>query len=180
MRKNGVQCFRKDWFYYNEAMAGYKERKGGTKVEIRFTDRDYSRIWVVLPNNELCEAPLITPTSIIDPSKETLSKVAKARAHERKIIRDFNLLVQSELRSETVEDRAVAETHNPKAVQASMDAGAEKGRVHKLTRLERAKKRTAVSLAVGVTGSAVGEIETDPTMFLDVAKRKVREFDCDE
>ena len=82
-------------------MSAYK----GAKVEVRFTDRDYGRVWVVLPDGDLCEASLITPTPLLNPNRETLKVVAQARARERKIIRDFHLIAQSEVRGEGVEDR---------------------------------------------------------------------------
>ena len=52
VRKNGVQCFQSHWFYYHEAMAEWK----GSDVEVRYSDSDYSRVWVLLPDHQLCEA----------------------------------------------------------------------------------------------------------------------------
>jgi hypothetical protein len=48
---------------------------------------------------------LIKGSSLINPNKETLQTVAKARAQERKVIRDFELLAQSMWREETPEER---------------------------------------------------------------------------
>lgn len=99
--KNGVQMFRPDWFYCNELMSRYK----GMDVEVRYKDDDYSRVWIILPNKEVCEAKLITPSPLINPNKQTLTVVAKARAHERKLVREFELIAQSNVRGETIEDR---------------------------------------------------------------------------
>jgi Mu transposase-like protein len=101
IRKDGVQCFQRNWYYWHDRISAYK----GAKVEVRFTDRDYGRVWVVLPDGDLCEARLITPTSLLNPNRETLKVVAQARAHERKLIRDFHLIAQSEVRGEGIEDR---------------------------------------------------------------------------
>jgi Mu transposase, C-terminal len=60
VRKSGVMCFQRDWFYRHPALSTVPE---GKKVEIRFTERDYRWIWVVLSGNEVVEAPLVTPTS---------------------------------------------------------------------------------------------------------------------
>jgi hypothetical protein len=79
VRKNGVQCFRKSWFYYHEAMSMFK----GTDVEVRFSDDDYGRVFVILPNHKVCEAELITPTSLINPNKRTLETVKRARLRKR-------------------------------------------------------------------------------------------------
>jgi hypothetical protein len=87
-------------------MSKYKDTKERVKVEIRYTDRDYRSIWVVLPDKKPYEARLIKGSSLINPNKETLQTVAKARAQERKVIRDFELLAQSMWREETPEERA--------------------------------------------------------------------------
>jgi hypothetical protein len=58
IRKNGVQCFQRHWFYWHERMSVYK----GQAVEVRYSDSDYGRVWVVLPGGEMCEAALVTPT----------------------------------------------------------------------------------------------------------------------
>jgi hypothetical protein len=86
-------------------MSKYKDTKERVKIEVRYTDRDYGRICVVLPDKKPYEARLIKGSSLINPNKETLQPVAKARAQERKVIRDFDLLAQSMWREETSEER---------------------------------------------------------------------------
>jgi hypothetical protein len=49
IRKNGVQCFKKHFFFFNEAMAIFK----GHVTEVLFSERDQSRVWVVLPNQRI-------------------------------------------------------------------------------------------------------------------------------
>ena len=88
IRKNGVQCFQRHWFYWHDQMSFYK----GQAVEVRYTDSEYSRVWVALPGGEMCEARLVAPTSLLHPNKQTLKAVSVARAHERKLIRDFHLI----------------------------------------------------------------------------------------
>jgi Mu transposase-like protein len=105
LQKNGVNCFKRGWYYWCDEMSTYKDTKDRVKVEIRYTDRDYGRIWVVLPDKKPYEARLIKGSSLINPNKETLQTVAKARAQERKVIRDFELLAQSMWREETPEER---------------------------------------------------------------------------
>jgi hypothetical protein len=105
LQKNGVNCFKRGWYYWCNEMSQYKDEKERIKVEIRYTDRDYGRIWVVLPDKKPHEARLIKGSSLINPNKETLQTVAKARAQERKVIRDFELLAQAMWREETPEER---------------------------------------------------------------------------
>jgi hypothetical protein len=105
LQKNGVNCFKRGWYYWCNEMSQYKDEKERIKVEIRYTDRYYGRIWVVLPDKKAYEARLIRGSSLINPNKETLQTVAKARAQERKVIRDFELLAQSMWREETPEER---------------------------------------------------------------------------
>jgi len=176
--KNGVQCFQKYWFYYHEAMADFK----GATVEIRFTDGDYGRVWVILPNMQICEATLITPTSIINPDKRTLTAVAEAKSHEREVIRNFNIITQSRLRGETTEDRVASqlESEISRADQVpSLVTKHDRPVVHKLTRLDR-KKLRAVDRAGSVSASEVAKADTDDSIFHSAAHQRVSEFDGDD
>jgi hypothetical protein len=176
IEKDGVQCFQKHWFYYHEMMSTFK----GHTVEIRYTDDDYSRVWVILPNAEICEASLITPTSLINPNKQTLKAVRDARAHERKLIRDFDLLKQSQLRGETPEDRVMNSLESP---------GKEKGEgtvpkprpkqavVHKMTRMDR-KKHFKLHKP-GASSDEAAVAQTDESIFETSEQEHVSEFEGD-
>jgi Mu transposase, C-terminal/Mu DNA binding, I gamma subdomain len=136
IRKGGVQCFQKHWFYFHERMSGFK----GLSVEIRYSDDDYSKIWVVLPKGGPCEASLTTPTSLLKPNRKTLETVATARAHEKKIIRDYQLIQQSAIRGEETEDRVAQLVNRPEDLPNASDAPA---RVHLLNRLDHRHLRIA-------------------------------------
>ncbi len=176
VRKNGVQCFQSHWFYYHEAMAGWK----GSDVEVRYVDSDYSRVWVLLPDHQLCEAVLVTPTSILKPDKQTLKLVAEARAHERKVIREANLLHASNLRGETVEKRVAAQLpQEERAVPVTQQSNSPAS-VHQLTRLDRRKLRQVVN-AAHVTGEQVARIEADFSILqAEESSAAVKEFDYEE
>lgn len=172
--KNGVQCFQNNWFYYHEGMAEFK----GRSVEVRYTDDDYSRVWVVLPNSEICEAQLITPTSLISPNKQTLKAVKDARAHERKLVRDYDLLRQSQLRGETAEGRVMTTSIPPSATESKHPAHEPQLRqpvVHKITRLDQKKHGLTVHQP-GVSAADVENAKTDDSIFTTNIRERVSEF----
>lgn len=176
--KNGVQCFQKHWFYYHESMAGFK----GATAEIRFTDGDYSRVWVILPNKQICEASLITPTSIINPDKRTLKAVAEAKAHERELMRGFNLIAQSQLRGETTEDRVVGQlTSEARGMDqvSAYEPGPNQTVVHRLPRIDR-KKLLLLASNSDVSAAEVAEVDTDASIFNDAEYDRVSEFYGDD
>ena len=135
--KDGIQMFQSHWYFLAEEMAAFK----GQEVEVRFSEGDYSRIWVVLPNHEVVEASLITPSSILQPNKKTMEAVSRQRAHEKKLNRDYLLVEQSNWRGETTEDR-VAQLINPEpdpepeVQKIAVNAGPS---VTNLTRFDRPK-----------------------------------------
>lgn len=176
--KNGVQCFQKHWFYLHEAMSRYK----GNSVEIRYSDDCYKSIKVILPNLQMCEAQLVTPTSLLSPNKETLKVIRNARANERKIIREFDLITQSQLRGETIEDRIIQmyESEEMEVVDedASENAQAKTSSVHQLTRLDHV--RPVVASKHEVTGANVKEATSDTSIFSEHEEIKIKEFDYDE
>lgn len=163
VRKNGVQCFRKDWFYYHEAMSMFK----GRDVEVRFSDDDYSRVFVILPNLKLCEAELITPTSLINPDRRTLKVVKQARAFERSVIKDFNLIAQSNIRGESLEDRVARQIELSEAVTTEPPDRAgtpARAPVHKLTRMDQRKLPPRRDVKQ-VTAADVARTEADSSIF---------------
>jgi hypothetical protein len=173
--KLGVQCFRKNWFYNHEAMAEHK----GRYVEVRYSEDDYKRVFAVLPDSRICEAKLITPTSIINPDQQTLKVVNKMQAHEKAIIRDFQLIKQSDSRGETVEDRAAALLEAYAEEAGNMEMTREELRqsqVYLWTHLER-KKLYAVTSERGVTKDDVAAVEADISIFDATPVNKFHEFD---
>lgn len=174
VRKNGVQCFQKNWFYYHEAMSVFK----GKDVEVRFSDDDYSRIFIVLPNHKVCEAELITPTSLISPNKQTIKAIRRARAFERGVINDFNLIAQSNIRGEAVEDR-VARQLELSELEERESVGEVSSNtpstVHKFTRLDGQRIRESRS---DVTVDSVASVDAEDSIF-DTPKRRKR-FDLED
>lgn len=176
IQKDGVWMFRKDWWYLHNAMSEFK----GHEVEVRYSDNDYSRVWVILPNGVILESELVTRTSILHPNKQTLERVKVAAAQERKSIREFNFIAQSNLRGETTEDRVaqLIEPEEVETVEAVAAAGGGGGRasVHVLTRMDRPKLRAA-SQRRTATSAEVRSVESDTSIFNAPEKGRVREFE---
>ena len=180
IRKNGVQCFQKHWFYYHEALSRFK----GANVEVRYTERDYNRVWVVLPDQRICEARLIAPTPLLNPDSQTLRAVAQARAYERTVIRDYSLILESQMRGESLEDRVAALLPVESQQELPLFAGDDDlpppalppARVHQLTRLDRRKLR-AVPDSHHVTAEDVAA--TEPALVISESDpgNRVIEFD---
>ena len=180
IRKNGVQCFQKHWFYYHEALSRFK----GANVEVRYTDRDYNRVWVVLPDQRICEARLIAPTPLLNPDSQTLRAVAQARAYERTVIRDYSLILESQMRGESLEDRVAALLPVESQQELPLFAGDDDlpppalppARVHQLTRLDHRKLR-AVPDSHHVTAEDVAA--TEPALVISESDpgNRVIEFD---
>jgi hypothetical protein len=176
--KNGVQCFQKHWFYFDQAMSEYK----GTSVEIRYSDDDYSKVSVFLPNGRMCEAQRVNPTSILNPNKETVKRIKKAREHERQVAGEFQLISHSMLRGETIEDRVAREMYAPDVISDSEDPAQDDGqpvaRVHQLTRLDHAKRKLTTGAQL-VTGAMVAQSSSDLPTFSEESESRIKEFDYD-
>jgi len=175
--KNGVNCFQKHWHYYHEDMSRYK----GKEVEVRHSDDDYNQVWVVLPNGQICEARLITPTPLLNPNKQTLKAVSEAKKHERALLRNFNFYTQSHLRGETTEDRVAKQLESEGVIEAGDevmgDDPPEPGRVHLLTRLDAPKKQHPAREAI--THEQVAAAGSDISIFEQPGRGHVKEFDSD-
>jgi hypothetical protein len=172
--KNGVRCFRRDWSYWHPAFSAIK----GQKIEIRFTGRDYKRIWAVLPDKKVIEAQLITPTPLLNPNQETLQLVASARRQEKKIIDEFQLLTESQLRGESVEDRVARKLIDQPDVSAEAMRQAS-AVVHRLTRLDRRPPEETSSGGPVEIDKPGGEVTT-PVTIREVTAIRVNEVDEDE
>ncbi len=177
--KNGVEPFRRGQAYLHESMSLWK----GKDVEVRYTENDYSRVWVVLPDAKICEAQLVSRSPFLTPNKQTMKMVAEAAAHERKVIRDFNFITMSRIRGESVEDR-VAALIEPEQVEAVAEqqavAGGASGpaRVQRMTRMDGRKLRAVTTRQV--TASEVASVHGDAEMFDAPDRSRVREFDYDD
>ena len=179
VRKNGVQCFQKHWFYLDEAMSEFK----GRSVEVRYSDDDYSKVFVFLPNGRMCEAQRINPTSLLNPDKETVKRIREVKKHERQLTGEFQLLSHSLLRGETAEDRVAREMYaleeTPDSEGSSGEDMQPEGRVHQLTRLEHVRRRPAPVASV-VTSAMVAQADTDISIFAEALGSRIKEFDYDE
>ncbi len=152
--KNGVQMFQSHWYFWNDAFSEFKGDKK-LEIEIRYTDGDYSRLWAVLPDGRIVEAPLITPTSIQPGrlNKKTMETVAKAKASERKLVRDFQFVQQSNFRGESTEDRVAAQLVDPdETPQAERQKIAVNARpsVVNMTRFDRPKLASTPKSSVSI------------------------------
>lgn len=136
IQKDGIQMFQSHWYFLHEAMSEFK----GQEVEIRYSDGDYSRIWAILPNAQIVEAGLITPSSLLNPNKKTMETVKRQQNHERNVIRDFRFIQESNFRGESAEDR-VAQLINPAEVETEREKIAvnDSPRIHNLTRFDTPK-----------------------------------------
>lgn len=173
--KLGVNCFRKSWNYSHEAMSEFK----GRFVEVRYSDDDYTRVFVVLPDGAICEASRIQRTSIINPNKQTLKAVKKIQNHEKTIARDFQLITQSNSRGETSEDRAsrLIEAHK-KDVEGGESTGEnrDQSQVFLWTRLER-KKLYAAPSQLEVSVKDVAGVEADLSIFDATQVKRLSDLD---
>jgi hypothetical protein len=175
--KNGVNCFQKHWYYYHEDMSLYK----GKEVEVRYSDGDYNRVWTILPNRQICEALLITPTPLLNLNKQTVKTIRDAKAHERELQRDFNFYTQSHLRGETTEDRVARQLELESMAEAGDEVISEDppklNHVHQLTRLDCPKKPRLVREEI--TGEEVAAARSDVSIFEQREYGRVKEFDSD-
>lgn len=173
--KNGINCFQKNWFYWNDEMSLYKKKK----VEVRFSERDYKKVWVVLPDKTVCEAERLEPSSLLNPNKETLKKVKRMRVNEQSFIDNYHLIQQSSLRGETTEDRLhnilIAENHGGDFNQSDHQSSAT---VHLLPRLRN--NLSLVNSRKPVTAEDVSKTTERIDLFDSEPIPIIREFDTDD
>jgi hypothetical protein len=160
--KNGVQFFQSHWYFLHEAMAEFK----GEEIEIRYSDGDWERVWAVLPDGQVVEASAVGNSGVLNRNKKTMGIVAKQRAHEQKVAREFQFISQSNWRGETTEDRVAMqlvdpdETQPPEAERIAVNAT--NPRVINATRFDLAKKRPS-----GVTAEQIESANVIEGMFGD-------------
>lgn len=172
--KNGVSCFKKNWRYWHDDMANLPD---GLKVQIKYTDQDYKKIWVVMPDKKLVEADLIEPVSFLNPNKEVLKQVKKIEAKNKQLIRDFHLLQHSKLRFETIEEN-LNKSQTEKNVITDLESSEDisKASVHLFPKVIKDNSdnsdRNAAASAKDVAGSA-----PDINILGKIKKLKINEFE---
>jgi hypothetical protein len=125
--------------------------------------------------------------SLPSPNRATLEAVAIARAHEQRVIREYQLIAQSKLRGETAEDR-VAQLINPDFAEVddgkvqhtdeteSLLAAAAPATIHRLTRLDR-RRLNDIPETPQISSAEIGKLEADWSIFCQAAVVPVREFE---
>lgn len=179
VEKNGVWLHQRNWWYLHQEMWQYK----GREVEVRYSDDDFSRCWVVAPDGKIIEAELVTPSTIRNPNKATLTMIKEAAAHERKVIRQFSFITQSQIRGESTEDRVAALIQpEEEVIDVAAVAGgggvAAPARIHAFTRMDQKKIRAPRNRIV--TSADVSSAAADSGIFRSSGQSKVKEFDFDE
>jgi hypothetical protein len=175
VRKNGVTCFQRDWSYWHADLSRHK----GRKLEIRYSERDCRRVWVVLPDRRLVEAELVTPTPLLEPNKETLRLVAQARRREKKLLDEFHLLAQARVRGESVEERVNRPPPGP-MTSAAQAVPAIKASVVRLSRLTQRPPPSAATAVPPPLVTELGEEERVETDHGGLRRAAVHEIDEEE
>jgi hypothetical protein len=174
IRKNGVELF--NFHYLHPEMGKWK----GHKVEVRYDDADYSSVWVVLPDGKICQAEMLERSGVIKTNKDTVTRVHKQQAYDRRIIKEHNLLNIGMIRGETAADRVAAQLaaeQEDEVIEAiAAEGGGGGASVHKLTRFDRPKLRAVSAAAID------SAIEFDDSIFEvdDAPRGRVREFDYED
>ena len=125
----------------------------GEEIEVRYSDVDYSLVLAVLPDGQVIEAPHLNRSSILNPNKRTMETVLKQKAHERRVVRDFRFIQESNYRGETIEDRVARQINGEDGTQGhetqrmAVNAGP---RVHNLTRFDKPKLVSPVSRKITI------------------------------
>ncbi len=193
VRKNGVSLFQQGFSYLHPDLAHYKGK--GIYVEVRYSEDDYSHVWIIppptdaIPNPDMIKAELVTRGGVLRPNKETLAMVSHQRKHEERVIREAQLINQSMIRGESIEDRVAAQFEpEVEEAQIAVAGGAGVGfssgpsaRVHQLHRFDR--KRSGGQQAIRPASvDQVASTQTDESIFEveDPASGGVRMFEEDE
>lgn len=172
----GISEGFKTWRYFHPAMSEFK----GKEVEVRYDSNDLARAFVILPNGQVCEAELVEKSGYLTPNKQTATLMKQTEARERRLIREHNLLTQSLLRGERLDERVAAEyeIEQEEADEAIAADGTGQARVHRITRLDKPKLRAVQSRTVTV--DQVTAVEPDNSIFVEPARGTVSEFDFEE
>jgi hypothetical protein len=177
--KIGVGCKEAypTWRYFHPGMSEFK----GKEVEVRYDGNDLSRVFVILPNGQMCEAELWEKSGYLTPNKQTAKLLKETEARERRMQREHNLLTLSLLRSETLEERVAAQYETEEIVEAVSARGGNGGtqaNIRRITRLDKPILRGVQSRTV--TAAQVTAVEPDDSIFIEPARGAVSEFDFEE
>lgn len=176
-----ISAGHKTWRYFNPAMSAFK----GKQVEVRYDDNDLDRVWVFLPDGQLCEAELVQKAGYLTPNKQTAKLMKTTERRERNMIRDHNLLTQAMIRGDSLEERIAAEyeIEEPQELPIAAEAGGG-GRaiVHKLTRMDRPKLKAVPTR--NISASEVSQISNSENFNSSPTppptRGRVRLFDFDD
>jgi hypothetical protein len=185
VRKNGVSI--NGFEYLHTQLAYYKK----LEVEVRYSDDDFRRVFIVppptdaIPHPDIIEADAVIRGGVRNPNRETQKQIARQRNFEEKVKRDHDYITQSMIRGESVQDRVAAQIEPEEEVEVriAVSGGDGRGRVfegthashglastsggparvHQLTRLDR--KRIGRSAIRPVTVDQVAELEVDEDLF---------------
>lgn len=190
VKKNGVRMF--NFSYLHPDLAYYK----GQNVEVRYSEDDYSRCFIIppptdaIPNPNIIEAQAVIAGTIRRPNKQTQMLISTQKKHEAKIIREVQLINYSMIRGESVEDRVAAqlEPEVEEEAQVAIAVGAEAAgsgfapppaRVHLVGRLDR--KRVGGPKAIRpVTVDQVKDTPVDDSIFEEPSSGVVKMWEDDE
>jgi Mu DNA binding protein len=184
LAKNGVVALGSH--YWSDALSQFKGRKTkdgkAVRVEVRYTDADYTTAWLVLPNGEIVEAVRVDTSSIVTANKESLKAFAERVRSERSLITNASLLQQSIWRGESAWDRMAAQFEPEEEVRvpiamaggggslgdhdapATASGSGASASVHQFSRFDR--KRIQRTPAVRpVTVDQVAEAAIDESIF---------------
>jgi hypothetical protein len=178
VRKNGVAINGFD--YLHTQLAYYK----GLEVEVRYSDDDYKRVFIIppptdaIPHPDIIEVEALIRGGVVNPNRESQKKVARQKNFEAKVRRDHEYITQSMIRGESVQDRVAAQIEPEEEVEVRIAVSGGEGRmaspylaspsggparVHQFTRLDR--KRVGAAAIRPVTVDQVAEIEIDEDVF---------------
>lgn len=176
--KNGVAALGSH--YWSDDLAKFKGKKDkdgkSLRIEIRYTDADYSTAWLVLPDGVIVPAVRVDLNSIITPNKENMTAYANRVKGERDLIKRAGTLQQSVWRGESTWDRIAAEIEPAEEVveavaavggsHAPVSSGVHyPARVHQLTRLDRLRVGGNSRTFRPVTVDQVAAAEVDESIF---------------
>ena len=171
--KIGINCFRKDWFYWHDDMSEFK----GVRVQVKYTDQDYKTVWVILPNRKCVEANLIEPSSFLNPNKETLKQIKQIEKKDKQNIRNFHLLQQSRLRFETTEDRLMESCQaEAPLIESKLSKTPSTASVHLFPKITNIKTPNPNKRKL-ISAEDVSAIKPEISILPDVKPVKIKEID---